>query len=129
MLYGSANFSDEALEAFYNMFAEEFGETYDKSKMACNKPRPTRSGDEKSHVVKWCHDGKEELKKFGQKGAETAGKPKEGESERMKMKRKKFKSRHAENIAKGPSSSAWWSDKFKWSEAMDIMARKNIDFN
>ena len=129
MLYGSANFSDESLEAFYNMFAEQFGEAYDKSKMSCNKPRPTKPGDDKSHVVKWCHDGKEELKKFGQKGAETAGPPKEGESEHMKMKRKKFKSRHAKNIAKGPSSSSWWSNQFKWSEAMDIMARKNIDFN
>jgi hypothetical protein len=68
MLYGSANFSDEALEAFYNMFAEQFGETYDKSKMACNKPRPTKPGDDKSHVVKWCHDGEEELKKIWPKG-------------------------------------------------------------
>jgi hypothetical protein len=97
--------------------------------MACNKPRPTKPGDDKSHVVKWCHDGEKELKKFGQKGAETAGSPKEGESERMKMKRKKFKSRHSKNIAKGPSSAAWWSNRFKWREAMDIMARKNIDFN
>ena len=39
--------------------------------------------------------------RFGQKGAKTAGKPKAGESRRMKMKRKSFKARHRRNIAKG----------------------------
>jgi hypothetical protein len=115
-------------EELMNEFKAAYAERYDKGKMPCNKPRATKPGDKKSHVVKWCHDGKEEIKKFGQKGAETAGKPKEGESKRMKMKRKKFKSRHAKNIAKGPSSSAWWADKYKWNEAMEIVSGKNVDF-
>jgi len=115
-------------EELMNEFKAAYAERYDKDKMPCNKPRATKPGDKKSHVVKWCHDGKEEIKKFGQKGAETAGRPKEGESKRMKMKRKKFKSRHAKNIAKGPSSSAWWADKYKWNEAMEIVSGKNVDF-
>ena len=52
--------------------------------------------------------------RFGEQGAETAGKPKSGESERMKRKRKSFKSRHAKNIAKGKMSAAFWADKVKW---------------
>jgi hypothetical protein len=47
-------------------------------------------------------------------GASTAGKPKDGESERMKMKRKSFKARHARNIARGNMSAAYWADKVKW---------------
>ena len=54
------------------------------------------------------------LIRFGQKGAKTAGKPKAGESARMKAKRKSFKARHAKNIAKGKMSAAWWADKVKW---------------
>ena len=32
----------------------------------------------------------------------------------MKAKRKSFKARHGKNIAKGPSSAAFWADKVKW---------------
>jgi hypothetical protein len=59
-------------------------------------------------------DGKEKIIRFGEQGASTAGKPKEGESDRMKAKRASFKSRHSKNIAKGPSSAAYWADKVKW---------------
>ncbi len=52
--------------------------------------------------------------RFGEQGAETAGAPKEGESDRMKAKRKSFKARHAKNIAKGKMSAAYWADKVKW---------------
>ena len=52
--------------------------------------------------------------RFGQKGAKTAGKPKAGESARMKAKRKSFKARHAKNIKKGKMSAAYWADKVKW---------------
>jgi hypothetical protein len=86
----------------------------DKAAMACNKPRRTPDNPKKSHVVKACYDGKEKIIRFGQQGAETAGKPKEGESERMKAKRASFKARHGENIAKGKSSAAYWADKVKW---------------
>jgi hypothetical protein len=86
----------------------------DKAAMACNKPRRTPNNPKKSHVVKACYDGKEKIIRFGEQGASTAGKPKEGESDRMKAKRASFKSRHGENIAKGKSSAAYWADKVKW---------------
>ena len=85
-----------------------------KSEMPCNKPKRTPGHPKKSHVVKACSDGKEKVIRFGQQGAETAGKPKEDESERMKKKRASFKARHAKNIAKGPMSAAYWADKEKW---------------
>ena len=86
----------------------------DKSKMKCNAPKRTPNDPKKSHVVKACFDGKEKIIHFGQQGAETAGKPKAGESNRMKAKRASFKARHAKNIAKGKSSAAYWADKVKW---------------
>lgn len=86
----------------------------DKDSMACNKPKRTPGHPTKSHVVKACYDGKEKIIHFGEQGAKTAGKPKEGESEAMKQKRANFKSRHAKNIAKGKSSAAYWADKVKW---------------
>jgi hypothetical protein len=85
-----------------------------KSKMACNKPKRTPSHPKKSHVVKACANGVEKIIRFGEQGASTAGKPKQGESARMKAKRKSFKARHAKNIAKGKMSAAYWADKVKW---------------
>jgi hypothetical protein len=87
---------------------------YQKSEMACNKPQKTPSHPTKSHIVKACDNGKEKLIRFGEQGAETAGKPKEGESDRMKQKRASFKARHAANIAKGKMSAAYWANKTKW---------------
>ena len=52
--------------------------------------------------------------RFGQQGASTAGKPKKGESERMKKKRASFKARHRKNIARGKMSAAYWANKVKW---------------
>lgn len=86
----------------------------DKSKMKCNSPKRTPSHPKKSHVVKACEGGKEKVIRFGEQGAKTAGKPKAGESNKMKMKRKSFKARHAKNIAKGKMSAAYWADKEKW---------------
>ena len=86
----------------------------DKSKMACNSPKRTPVDPKKSHVVKACYDGKEKIIHFGQQGASTAGKPKAGESDKMKAKRASFKARHGKNIAKGKSSAAYWADKVKW---------------
>jgi hypothetical protein len=85
-----------------------------KKDMACNAPRSTPAHPKKSHVVKACAGGKEKVIRFGEQGAVTAGKPKPGESERMKAKRASFKSRHAKNIAKGKMSAAYWADKAKW---------------
>ena len=72
-----------------------------KKNMACNKPKKTPSHPKKSHVVKACANGKEKIIRFGEQGASTAGKPKAGESAKMKAKRKSFKSRHRKNIARG----------------------------
>lgn len=102
-------FSDEALEAFY----EAYGEKYDKSKMKCNKPRATGPGEKSSHVVKACFGGQEKLIRFGQKGVKGSPK-KEGESESYRKRRESFMARHKKNIDKGPSSAAYWAAKWKW---------------
>jgi len=88
----------------------------DKDSLQLNQPRRTPSHPTKSHIVKTKVDGKEKIIRFGEQGASTAGKPKEGESDRMKAKRASFKSRHAKNIAKGPSSPAYWANKVKWAD-------------
>ena len=91
----------------------------DKDKMPCNKPR-TSTKPNKKKMVKACEGGKEKIIRFGQQGKKvgsvsgTAGKPKKGESARMKAKRKSFKARHAKNIKKGKMSAAYWADKVKW---------------
>ena len=79
-----------------------------------NKPKRTPGHKTKSHIVVAKVGDKIKTIRFGQKGAETAGKPKAGESDRMKAKRKSFKARHAKNIAKGKMSAAYWADKAKW---------------
>ena len=79
-----------------------------------NKPKKTPKHPTKSHVV-LAKEGKViKLIRFGEQGAETAGKPKAGESDRMKKKRASFKARHAKNIKKGKLSAAYWADKVKW---------------
>jgi hypothetical protein len=63
-----------------------------------NKPKRTPSHPKKSHVVVAKSGGKTKTIRFGEQGASTAGKPKAGESKRMKMKRKSFKARHRKNV-------------------------------
>lgn len=79
-----------------------------------NKPRRTPNHPTKSHIVVAKEGDKIKTLRFGQQGAKTAGKPKAGESEAMKKKRKSFKARHAKNIAKGKMSRAFWANKVKW---------------
>lgn len=79
-----------------------------------NKPKRTPKHPTKSHVVVAKEGDKVKTIRFGQQGAKTAGKPKAGESERMKKKRASFKARHRKNIAKGKMSAAYWADKTKW---------------
>ena len=79
-----------------------------------NKPKRTPGHKSSSHIVVTKINGKPKTIRFGQQGASTAGDPKEGESDKMKAKRKSFKARHAKNIAKGKSSAAYWADKEKW---------------
>ncbi len=70
-----------------------------------NKAKRTPNHPKKSHVV---------MAKEGERYKGTAGKPKKGESARMKAKRKSFKARHGKNIKKGKMSAAYWADKVKW---------------
>ena len=79
-----------------------------------NKPKRTPDHAKKSHVVLAQEGHKLKLIRFGEQGAKTAGKPKKGESDRMKKKRKSFKARHAKNISKGKMSAAYWANKAKW---------------
>ena len=79
-----------------------------------NKPKRTPGHPTKSHIVVAKSGDKIKTIRFGQQGAKTAGKPKAGESSKMKKKRKSFKARHAKNIAKGKMSAAYWADKVKW---------------
>ena len=71
-----------------------------------NKPKRTPNHPKKSHVVVAKVGDKVKTIRFGEQGAETAGKPKAGESDRMKNKRASFKARHSKNIAKGKMSAA-----------------------
>lgn len=79
-----------------------------------NKPKRTPNHPKKSHIVVAKVGDKVKTIRFGEQGAETAGKPKAGESDRMKKKRASFKARHSKNIAKGKMSAAYWADKVKW---------------
>jgi len=79
-----------------------------------NKPKRTPSHPKKSHVVMAKSGDKTKVIRFGEQGASTAGKPKAGESAKMKAKRASFKARHGANIAKGNMSAAYWANKVKW---------------
>jgi hypothetical protein len=79
-----------------------------------NKPKRTPNHPKKSHIVVAKEGDKIKTIRYGEQGASTAGKPKAGESEKMKKKRKSFKARHAKNIAKGKMSAAYWANKSKW---------------
>ncbi len=71
-----------------------------------NKPKATPSHPTKSHVVV-AKDG-DEIKtiRFGQQGVK-------GSPDNSK-RNDAFKVRHAENIAKGKMSAAYWANKVKW---------------
>jgi len=78
-----------------------------------NKPKATPSHPTKSHVVVAKEGDKVKTIRFGQQG--VSGSPKKaGESEAYKNRRESFKARHADNIAKGKMSAAYWADKVKW---------------
>ena len=79
-----------------------------------NKPKRTPNHPKKSHIVVAKVGDKIKTIRFGEQGASTAGKPKAGESDRMKKKRASFKARHRRNIAKGKLSAAYWANKVKW---------------
>ena len=78
-----------------------------------NKPKRTPNHPKKSHVVLAKEGDTVKLIRFGQQG--VSGSPKrQGESAADRKRRESFKSRHAENIAKGKMSAAYWANKVKW---------------
>jgi hypothetical protein len=78
-----------------------------------NKPKRTPSHPTKSHVVVAKSGDQVKTIRFGQQG--VSGSPKkEGESKASQARRESFKARHAENIANGKMSAAYWTDKVKW---------------
>jgi hypothetical protein len=79
-----------------------------------NIPKRTPDHPKKSHIVVAKEGDVIKTIRFGEQGASTAGKPKAGESDKMKAKRASFKARHGKNIAKGKLSAAYWADKVKW---------------
>jgi len=79
-----------------------------------NKPKRTPNHPKKSHVVVAKEGDKIKTIRFGEQGAKTAGKPKAGESDKMKKKRASFKARHSKNISKGKMSAAYWANREKW---------------
>ena len=78
-----------------------------------NKPKRTPKHPNKSHAV-LAKDGETvKLIRFGQQG--VSGSPaRKTESDADKARRDAFKARHAENIAKGKMSAAYWANKVKW---------------
>lgn len=77
-----------------------------------NKPKKTPSHPTKSHAVLAKSGDQEKLIRFGQQGVKGAGSSPTTASE--KARQKSFKARHAQNIAKGKMSAAYWADKVKW---------------
>ena len=78
-----------------------------------NAPKRTPSHPTKSHAVLAKQGDQTKLIRFGQQG--VSGSPaKQGESASYRKRRESFKARHADNIAKGKMSAAYWADKVKW---------------
>ena len=78
-----------------------------------NKPKRTPDHPTKSHIVVAKVGDQIKTIRFGQQG--VSGSPKkDGESEAYRKRRESFKARHADNIAKGKLSAAYWADKVKW---------------
>jgi len=77
-----------------------------------NKPKKTPNHPTKSHAVLAKAGDQEKLIRFGQQGVKGAGSNPTTASE--KARQKSFKARHADNIAKGKMSAAYWADKVKW---------------
>lgn len=73
-----------------------------------NKPKRTPGHPTKSHAVLAKEGDEVKLIRFGQQGVQ--GSP-DGTA-----RNKSFKARHAENIAKGKMSAAYWADREKWSK-------------
>lgn len=78
-----------------------------------NKPKATPNHPKKSHIVVAKSGGQIKTIRFGQQGVKGSPK-KAGESAAYAARRKRFQTRHAKNIARGPMSAAYWANKVKW---------------
>lgn len=78
-----------------------------------NKPKATPTHPTKSHIVVAKSGGQIKTIRFGQQGVKGSPK-KQGESAAYASRRKRFQTRHASNIARGPMSAAYWANKVKW---------------
>ena len=79
-----------------------------------NQPKRTPSHPKKSHAVLAKEGDTIKLIRFGQQGV-SGSPPRQGESQAAKTRRAAFKARHADNIAKGKMSAAYWANRSKWS--------------
>lgn len=80
-----------------------------------NKPKRTPSHPTKSHVVVAKVGDEIKTIRFGQQGV-SGSPPRANESDADAARRASFKARHADDIAKGKMSAAFWADKVKWSK-------------
>lgn len=71
-----------------------------------NVPKRTPRHPTKSHAVLAKQGDKIKLIRFGQQGVR-------GDRQRTD-RAAAFRARHAKNIARGPMSAAYWSNKVKW---------------
>jgi hypothetical protein len=71
-----------------------------------NKPKRTPSHPTKSHAVLAKSGDQTKLIRFGQKGVSG--------DKTMTPRARAFKARHADNIAKGKMSAAYWANRVKW---------------
>jgi hypothetical protein len=71
-----------------------------------NKPKATPNHPTKSHIVVAKSGDQIKTIHFGQQGVK-------GSSDGT-ARNEAFKARHAENIAKGKMSAAYWANKVKW---------------
>lgn len=71
-----------------------------------NQPKATPNHPTKSHIVVAKDKGKVKTIRFGQQGA--TGSP------RGSARNNAWRARHAENIAKGKMSAAYWAARVKW---------------
>ena len=71
-----------------------------------NKPKATPKHPTKSYAVLAKSGDDVKLIRFGQQGVK-------GSADGTK-RNEAFKARHAENIAKGKMSAAYWANKVKW---------------
>jgi hypothetical protein len=99
---------------------EHHGETFSDY----NKPKRTPNHPSKSHAVLAREGGEVKLIRFGQQGVQGSP-PKKGESKAYASRRRAWKARHAENIAKGKMSAAYWANQAKWDRT-DAAGEKRL---